>query len=353
MRLSNEQPPAALKKLPEEIRASLDADVPLLRQANTIMISRDDPDHARLRALVNKAFTPRMIERQRPQMEQLAHKLLDHMEQREQPDFIRDFATPFPIMIIAAMIGIPDEDLDQIKRWSDAGADFLGKATDTLEIFYMMAATAIEFNEYLRPYLEARRKIPQEDLLSAFLQPDEGADRLSLDEMIANTFLLLAAGNETTTNLLGNGLWALFKHPDQLGRLREHPELIEPAVEEMLRFESPSQITSRRARIDLEIAGERIGPDESIMLVLGAAHRDPAQFVDPDQFDIGRQENRHIAFGLGPHYCLGASLARLEAQITFPILLKRYPAISPRSSRALWRKNPIFLGIETLPVALA
>jgi hypothetical protein len=351
-RLSNEQPSSALQQLPEEIRNALTLENPLFRQANKIMMSRDDPDHARLRSLVSKAFTPRVIELQHPRMQQLARDLLERMGQQEQPDFIRDFATPFPIMIIAAMIGIPCEDSGQIKRWSDAGADFVAKGAENLETLFGIAVTASEFNEFLHPYIEARRKQPQDDLLSAFIRAESRGDTLSVDELVANTFLLLAAGNETTTNLLGNGLWTLLNHRDQLELLREHPEFIDAAVEEILRYESPSQTTGRRAQTALEIAGQHISPDEVVTCVLGAANRDPEQFTDPDCFTIARQDNKHIAFGLGPHYCLGAPLARLEAQIALPLLLERYPAISLASTHAHWRKNPTFLGLEHLPVTL-
>lgn len=351
-RLSNEQLPSVLKQLPEEIRASLNDDNPLLRQANKIMMSRDDPDHARLRMLVNHAFTPRMIEHQRPLIERLSHDLLDQMEKQKQPDFIRDFAIPLPIMVIAAMIGIPYEALGQLKQWSDAGADFLGKPTDTLEVFFRMASAAIEFNAFIRPHLEERRRQPKDDLLSALINAEAQGDKLSEDELIANVYLLLAAGNETTTNLMGNGLWALLTHPEQLALLRQQPGLINAAVEEILRFESPSQTTGRHTKEAIEIAGQHIGPDQSVMLVLGMANRDPLQFANPDHFDIQRQENKHIAFGLGGHYCLGAPLARLETQIALPIVIEHYPNLRLASQKAHWRKNPTFLGFETLSLTL-
>lgn len=350
--LSSENLPAVLGKLPAEIRQALDQENPLLKQARTIMIARDDPDHARLRSLVNKAFTPRMIERQRPQITRLAHDLLDKMEQQEQPDFVRDFAAPLPIMVIAAMIGILYDDLEQIKQWSDIGADFLGRTAD-LNILLQMAVAANEFNAYLHPHIEKRRQQPEEDLLSAFILAEAQGDKLTEDETIANVFLLLAAGNETTTNLLGNGLWTLLKHPDQLARLQKHPEMIETAVEEIVRFESPAQLTGRIAKTAVEVAGQRIEAGQNVTLILGAANRDPAQFADPDSLDVGRQDNRHIGFGLGAHYCLGAPLARLEAQVTLPILLARYPRIQLVNEQARWRKNPLFLGLESLPITLA
>ncbi|WP_220199052.1 cytochrome P450, partial [Ktedonospora formicarum] len=334
------------------IRSSLNDDNPLFRQANKIMMSRDDPDHARLRMLVSRAFTPRMIERQRPFIERISHDLLDQMEHQEQPDFIRDFAIPLPIMVIAALIGIPYEAMGQLKQWSDAGADFLGKPTDTMEVFFHMASAAIEFNAFIRPHLEERRRQPKDDLLSGLINAEARGDTLTEDELIANVYLLLAAGNETTTNLMSNGLWALLTHPDQRELLCQRPELITSAVEEILRFESPSQITGRHTKEAIEIAGQSIGPDQSIMLVLGMANRDPRQFTNPDHFDIQRQENKHIAFGLGGHYCLGAPLARLETQITLPIVIKRYPYLSLASHKGHWRKNPTFLGFETLPVTL-
>ncbi|GCE23935.1 cytochrome P450 [Dictyobacter kobayashii] len=352
-RLSSEQLPSVLKQLPAEIRDTLDTDNPLLRQANKIMMSRDDPDHARLRLLVNKAFTPRMIEHQRPLITRLTHDLLDQMGQQEQPDFIRDLAIPLPIMVIAALIGIPYESLGQIKQWSDAGADFLGKPTDTLEVFFRMAGAAMEFNAFIHPHLEERRRQPKDDLLSAFIAAESQGDKLTEDELIANIYLLLAAGNETTTNLLGNGLYALLKHPDQLELLRQRPALADTAVEEILRYESPSQITGRHTKRELEIAGQQIGADQSIMLLLGMANRDPQVFTDPDRFDITRKDNKHIAFGLGPHYCLGAPLARLEAQVILPMVLERFPAIHLTDSQIHWRKNPTFLGPENLPVALS
>ncbi len=351
-RFSSEQMPSVLRFLPNEMRSALDMENPLFRQANKIMMSRDDPDHARLRALVNKAFTPRMVELQRPRIERLARSLLDDLEKRPDPDFIRDFAVPLPMLVIAALIGIPCEDLEQLKRWSDTGADFLGKTTNTSETFFQMAVTASEFNDFLRPYLEERRRVPQEDLLSACIQAEMQGERLSEDELIANMFLLLAAGNETTTNLLGNGLWTLLGHPEQWQLLRQQPDLIEAAVEEILRCEGPSQVTGRMTKTEVEIAGQRIGAGQSVMLLLGAMNRDPAQFAEPDTFLLTRQDNKHLAFGLGPHYCLGAPLARLEAQVALPLVWERYPALRLAEQRAHWRQNPTFLGLECLPVFL-
>jgi len=354
-RLSNENPPAFLRQLPDDVRATLSLENPLFRQFHKIMMSRDDPDHARLRALVNNAFTPRSIEQQRPLMERLTRDLLVAMETMEQPDFIRDFAIPFPIMVIARMIGIPYEDLGQIKHWSDMGADFLASAGDSTELLMNTAAIALEFNAFLHPHLEARRRQPQDDLLSALIQAEAQGDRLDEDELIANVFLLLAAGNETTTNLLGNSLWTLLNHRDQLDLLRAQPGLIEAAVEEMLRYESPSQLSGRRVKDDMVLAGQRVSADATVVFMIGAANRDPAQFADPESFLIARKDNKHIAFGMGPHYCLGAPLARLEAQVTLPILLDTYPALrlANESEPARWRKNPTFLGLEQVPIRLA
>lgn len=354
-RLSSEPAPANYRKNRAPDPLPLPPDHPLFRQAGKIMMSRDDPDHARIRSLVHKAFSARAIAQQRTLIQELTGATLQLMEQQARPDFIRDVAIPLPITIIAAMIGLPIEDREQLKRWSDAGADFLTQVADPTTAFMRMAQTAVEFNAYLRPHLEERRLHPREDLLSALLLAEMQGDRLTEDELVANVFLLLAAGNETTTNLLGNSIWTLLSHPEQTALLRQQPALIDSAVEEILRYQSPSQATGRRVTHPMKVAGQSLEPNMTIMLLLGAANRDAAQFADPDTFTITRTGNKHLAFGLGPHYCLGAPLARLEAHVILPLILDRYPhlRLMDEDEPPHWLKNPTFLGLSSLPLALS
>ncbi len=316
------------------------------------MLEVDPPDHTRLRALVAKAFTPRLIEQMRGRIQVLTEELLDKVQDRGGMDLIHDYALPLPSTIIAEMLGVPVADRHRFHRWSQsvlsAGASTWGlvKAVPNVLLFI----------RYLRKIIKNRRAEPQDDLISALARAEEAGDTLSENELLAMVFLLLVAGHETTVNLIGNGMLALLEHLDQMEILRLDPSLIKPAVEELLRYTSPVEMaTERYAREDVTIAGMRIRRGDMVFPVLASANRDERQFPVPDVLDIKREPNKHLSFGLGTHFCLGAPLARLEGQIAINTLLRRFPelrlCVAPQMLR--WRPGLVLRGLEALPVTFA
>jgi cytochrome P450 PksS len=321
---------------------------PLMRN----MLDLDPPDHTRLRALVHRAFTPRLVEQMRVRIEALADGLLDAVEGRGGFDLIRDYALPIPTTIIAEMLGIPPGDRHRFHRWSRV----IVSASPSGWGMVKAIPSALAFLRYIRRLIATRRADPGDDLVSALVQAEESGAQLSDDELVAMVFLLLIAGHETTVNLIGNGVLALLDHPDRRDRLRDDPALIKPAVEELLRYGSPVETaTERYAREDMTIAGVAIPRGALVYAVLASANRDEREFVEPDGLDLTREPNRHVAFGLGPHYCLGAPLARLEGQIAIGNLLRRVPglrlAVAPGALR--WRRGLVLRGLEALPVAFS
>jgi cytochrome P450 len=313
------------------------------------MLNVDPPDHTRLRALVHKAFTPRLVEQMRGRVETLTNELLDAVQPRGRMDLIRDYALPLPATVIAEMLGVPVADRDRFHRWSNA---VMSAAASTWGLVKAVPS-AWALLRYVRRLIRKRRRDPRDDLVSALIRAEEAGDTLSEDELSAMVFLLLVAGHETTVNLIGNGTLALLEHPDQLERLRADPALIKPAVEELLRFTSPVEMaTERYAREDVTIAGVTIPRGEMVSAVIASADRDERQFPNPDVLDLTREPNRHVAFGLGAHFCLGASLARLEGQIAIGTLLRWAPglrlAVAPDAVR--WRRGMLLRGLASLPV---
>ena len=313
------------------------------------MLNRDPPVHTRLRALIGKAFTPRRVEALRPRIAALCHELLDSLQPQGSMEMISAFAFPLPITVIAEMLGVPREDHVRFREWVTAiftpavGGDF-----------EPLRRAAKELHLYLVDFLARRRAEPGDDLTSALIAAEEQGAHLSAEELLSMVFLLMVAGHETTVNLLSSGMRALLEHPDQLERLRANPELIEPTVEELLRYCSPVKTsTPRFALEELELAGHRIPAEQMIVALLLSTGRDPEQFPEPDRLDITRTPNRHIAFGFGIHFCVGAPLARLEAAVAFPILLERMPRLrlAVPSSELLWRNNLLIHGMEKLPLA--
>ncbi len=312
------------------------------------MLRLDPPDHTRLRSLVNKAFTPRAVEKRRERIEGIAHELLAAAPSSGQIDLMQLFAGPLPVVVIAEMLGVPGEDQARFKHWSNEVVGAMGVAR--IDDVRRARAAGRELRTYLEGVAEERRREPRDDLLSALLTAEEEGDRLTLGEVFQTCNLLLIAGNETTTNLIGNGLLALFRHPDQLARLRDDPSLIPGAVEELLRYDSPVQFTTRIVREPKQIAGVTFERGQEIVLVVGAANRDPAQFPDPDQLDLGRERVAHLSFGHGIHFCLGAQLARLEGQIAIRAFLDHYPKAELASDAPVWGRNSILRGLRSLPV---
>jgi cytochrome P450 len=301
---------------------------------------------------VSKAFTPRVVETLRPHVQDIVNGLLDRVASRGEMDLIEDFAYPLPVIVICEMLGVPVKDQERFKQW---GTD-MARGLDTIllppdsDVAKRSQAARQALAEYFRELIAERRAHPQDDLLSGLVAAEEAGDTLSEDELLSTVILLLIAGHETTVNLIGNGTRALLLDPDQLQRLREHPELIGSAVEELLRFDGPVQRTARIPNADVTIGGKTIKAGELVMPFLAAANRDPAQFADPDRLDIGRADNRHIAFGWGIHFCLGAPLARVEGQIAINTLVRRLPKLALAGDKADWRFSLTLRGLERLPV---
>ena len=314
------------------------------------MLLMDPPDHTRVRGLVNKAFTPRRVAGLGPRIEKLVGELLDEAEAAGEFDLIHDFAEPLPAIVIAELLGVPAGDHRRFRRWSSQLIGLLGRGP---------WESAPDFEEALKPlldYLRAaiaeRRAAPGDDLISAMIQAQEERDALTDQELLATSFLLLLAGHETTTNLIGNGTYALLRNPEQLERLRQEPELVDNAVEELLRFDTPVQATARVTLRDVEIGGQPIARDALVFTLIGAANRDPAVYDEPDRLDLARPDIRHLSFGFGTHFCLGAPLARLEARHAFRALASRYPALRLATDEPERRPNPLLRGFKALPVAV-
>lgn len=313
---------------------------------NRHLLEIDPPDHTRLRALVHKAFTPRMVENLRPRIHAIADSLLDAMGEQGETDLIGAYAFPLPITVIAEMLGIPPADREQFRRWTK----ILLFSPDGDE----NRAALMEFGLYMNQMIDDRQARPQDDIISALVQAEHEGDKLDRLELLSMLFLLLVAGHETTVNLIGNGTLALLQHPDQLDKLRRNPDLIRSAVEEMLRFNGPVDMTTNRwAFEDVEIGGKVIPQGDLVWASLLAANRDPAQFDAPNQFDITREPNRHIAFGNGIHYCVGAPLARLEGAIAINALLRRLPRLELKApvESLEWTSGLLIIhGMNAMPV---
>jgi cytochrome P450 len=316
------------------------------------MLDLDPPDHTRLRALVHHAFSPRLVDNMRERIQRLTNELLDVVQDRGRMDLIRDYALPLPSTIIAEMLGVPARDRHQFHRWSSTIVSTVPSKWGLLRAIPALWA----FLRYIRKLVQTRRAAPRDDLVSALVEAREAGDQLSEDEMLAMVSLLLIAGHETTVNLIGNGMLALMEHPDSMDQLRSEPALIKPAVEELLRYDGPLETaTERYAREDVTMAGVTIPRGEIVFAVLASANRDERQFDRPDELILTREPNRHLAFGLGVHYCLGAPLARLEGQIAINTLLRRLPELRLARPRNELRRRPglVLHGLEALPVAFA
>lgn len=314
-----------------------------------LILFRDPPDHSRLRSLVNKAFTPKAVADLEVRIGQIASERLDQFVAMGRMDLLADFAYPVPALIICDLLGVPSDDQPFITGHAPALAARLDPS------IFRSAATiaaadnaAIELSRYLTNLIDQRRRNPQHDLLSALIDAQDGDDRLSHDELITMAVFLLIAGHETTANLLGNGVLALLRHPDQLQRLRGDPSLDHTAIEELLRYDGPVQMAERITLDEVEICGNYIPKGRIIALCLAAANRDSAAFAQPQQLDVGRTPNPHLAFGSGAHFCIGAPLARMEARIMLRALLDRLPGLALADSKTRWRPSFTIRGLHRL-----
>jgi cytochrome P450 len=342
--LADEPIPRSLEPIADELRE-------LRRFQAHWLLYLDPPDHTRLRALLGTAFTPERAEHLRPRIQDLVDELLTDAPAGEL-DVMRDLARPLPVLVIAELLGLPAEDRGLFRAWSDhiAGGMLLQGGPDAVARLRAAHHCQLELIAYFRELIGRRQQEPRDDLLSALLAAQGAGAIASSDELLATCVLLLFAGHETTTNLIGNGVLALLEHPDQLERLRRDPELLPTAVEELLRFDSPVQATGRRATREMRLGNQVIGPNEFLIVLLGSANRDPERFERPDALDVGRLANRHLAFAQGPHFCLGAPLARLEGQLAIGALAQRLHGL--RLAGETRRRRHFYLrGLDELPVA--
>jgi pimeloyl-[acyl-carrier protein] synthase len=329
--------------------ASNGNDIPLIDKP--AMLNRDPPDHTRLRKLVASGFVTSYINSLEPMIESLIDELLDEVSGQGEFDLISTLAQPLPAMVIAEMMGVPVAERQQFQRWSETilGATMIDQPK-------MIEAAAIadkEMRSYLEGLVEEKEKSPGQDFISVLLESELESDRLTRDELISNCILLMTAGHETTTRLIGNGLYTLLHHPDQLQLLRDDPSLMKVAVEEMLRYESPIQITVRFVAENFEFKGASFKKNQMVMLGLGAANRDPNAMDRPEVFDIRRSRVSHVSFGYGIHLCLGMVLARLEGRIALRKLLERFDEIQSMEESPSWGNNPFFRGLANLRIKVS
>ena len=325
------------------------------------MLDQDPPTHTRIRGLVAQGFTPRSVAALEPRVQATVDQLLDDLAGRERIDLIQDFAFPLPIIVIAEMLGVPPEEREQFNEWSNVVSLTVDPLLNAAQIRQVRQVIE-ELFDYFEGMAAERRAQPRDDLISVLVAAEEGGERLNREELLINLVLMLAAGNETTRNLIGNGTLALLRHPEQLQRLRDHqtrhsredgglaeerPDLLDSAIDELLRYDSPVQLDGRIAREPVEIGGKKIKAGQRVLGILGAANRDPEAFPNPDALDIGRAAGNHVAFGRGIHYCLGAPLARLEGRIAFRSLLARYPTLR-LAEEPRYRNQVTLRGLEAL-----
>lgn len=336
---------------PEQLAAlGLETLKPLAQVMVRQMLFLDPPAHGRVRSLASKAFTPRRVEVLRSRIQDITNDLLDAVQDRGRMDILADLALPLPAIVTAEMLGVPNTDWRQLTKWSADFAGVLGNFQHNPEQAPTVLRSLEEMVAYFQAAIREQRVYPREGLISAFLNAEIDGDRLSEEEVVANTIVTMVGGQETTTNLIGNGVLSLLRHRDQFEKLKAEPALMPSAIEELLRFESPSQHTARLAPEDVELGGKMIRKRQAVIAVMGAANHDPERFPDPDRLDICRTDNRHVAFAWASHFCFGAPLARLEGQIVFDSLLRRMPNLEMGTDKVTWRENLGLRGLTALPV---
>lgn len=336
---------------PQQLAAwGLSSMIPIAEVLVRQMLFHDGQAHWRIRDLVSKAFTPHRVERLRPHIQEIADRLLDAVQDQGHMDIIADLADPLPAIVTAEMLGLPPTNWRQLTQWSTDFAEALGNFQHNPDHAPLVIQSLEAMCTYFLEAVREHRKRPGDDLICALLTAEHEGNSLSEEEVVANSIMLMTGGQETTTNLIGNGILTLQRHSDQLEKLRANPSLIPSAIEELLRYESPIQYTSRLAPDDVQIGGKTIRKRQAVIAVMGAANRDPERFTDPDRLDLCRQDNRHLAFAWGAHFCFGAPLARLEGQIAFETLLHRMPNLRLEPGPVTWRENLAFRGLTSLPV---
>jgi pimeloyl-[acyl-carrier protein] synthase len=338
---------------PEQLqRINLSALTPIAAVMVKQMLFLDAPAHTRLRSLASSAFTPARVRVLRSHIQQIADTLIDAAmaAQGRQMDIIAEFAEPLPAIVTAEMLGVPISDHRQLKDWTAVFAEMLGNFQHNPDHVPKVLRALEEMLEYFRDRVRELRAHPSEGLINSLLTAEINGDRLTEEEVIANSIVTMVGGQETTTNLIGNGLLTLLRHPTEMQRLRDDPELVPSAVEELLRYESPSQHTARMAPCDVELGGRKIKKRQAVIAVMGAGNRDPERFPDPDRLDLGRTDNRHLAFGWAAHFCFGAALARIEGQVSFETILRRMPNLWLQQVPLQWRTNLGLRGLVALPV---
>jgi cytochrome P450 len=324
----------------------------LARMLNLWLIFMDAPEHTRLRKLLNKGFAPAAVEGLRPQVEAIVDGMLKPLHRGSTVELMQEFANPMPVRIISEMLGVPQELHDTFVNWSRAIAVFRGNPERTVEQARAAQDALIAMTDFFRKAVAERRRNKGNDLISLLIDIEEDGEVLTEEELYAQCIALLFAGHETTRNLIGNGMYTLLKHPQETAELREKPEMIRSAVEEILRYESPVQFTARVLKEDIEVCGQRIPKRWSILCMLGAANRDPKQFKEPNKLDLRRLNNQHLAFSAGPHFCIGNQLARLEGQIALLNLVQRFPEMRLAGAPPEWAPTFGFRGLKSLAVTL-
>ena len=314
------------------------------------MLFMDPPAHTRLRSLASQAFSPARVAVLRSHIREIVNRLLDAVQTKGQMDIIQDLAEPLPAIVTAEMLGVPANDRLQLKAWSADFAEMLGNFQHNPEHAPRMLRTVQDMTAYFRDSIRRQKDHPQEGLVHSLMTAEVDGDRLTEEEVVANSIVTMVGGQETTTNLIGNGVLTLLRNPGELKRLQEDPSLIPAALEEMLRYESPSQHTGRLAPQDATLGGKVIHKGQAVMAVMAAANRDPERFSDPDRFDISRTDNRHLAFGYAAHFCFGAALARVEGQEAFEAIIRRLPGLELQAGPLIWRNNLGLRGLAALPV---
>ena len=348
-RLSARRVGASFLALPPGRRAEFGE---LAQMLSLWLLFIDAPEHSRLRKLMNKGFSPAVAEGLRPQIEAIVDRMLETMRHASETDILREIAYPLPVRVIAEMLGVPETQHEFFIRWSDAIGMFLGNPQRTVQQTQTAQEAVLALTEFFRGAAAERRRQKGSDLISLLLDIEEDGEVLTEEELYAQCVMLLGAGHETTRNLIGNGMYTLLRHPEEMAELQKNPELIRSAVEELLRYESPVQFAGRIASEEMEIGRVRVRQGQAIVFMLGAANRDPQQFKDPDRLDLKRSNNPHLAFGVGEHFCIGNQLARLEGQIAILKMVQQFPRMRLTTEHPEWASNYGLRGLKALPVII-